>query len=67
MAGNKIGGKLAAETNKELYGADYYAKIGAKGGSKPTQVPKGFAANRELASIAGRLGGQVSKRTKKHD
>lgn len=63
MAGTKTGGKAAAETNKAKYGADFYARIGAKGGKKGTTG--GFAANRELARIAGAKGGRISRRTKK--
>lgn len=32
MAGTVAGGKLAAATNKEKYGEDFYSKIGSKGG-----------------------------------
>jgi uncharacterized protein len=63
MAGTVAGGKSAAKTNKEKYGADFYAKIGAKGGRKGRTG--GFFANRELARIAGARGGRVSRRTKK--
>lgn len=60
MAGNIIGGKKCAETNKKLYGDDFYRRIGAKGGQKTGL--KGFAINRELAKEAGRKGGQISRR-----
>ncbi len=63
MAGTKQGGKAAASTNKQKYGADFYAKIGAKGGRKGTTG--GFYANRELARQAGQKGGRISRRTKK--
>lgn len=63
MAGTIAGGKAAADTNKKKYGADFYAKIGAMGGKKGHTG--GFYANRELASIAGRKGGIISRRTKK--
>lgn len=63
MSGTIEGGKQAAKTNKERYGADWYAKIGAKGGKKGTTG--GFYANRELAREAGRKGGLISKRGKK--
>ena len=62
MAGTSDGGKYAAETNKKLYGQDFYKRIGAIGGARGTTG--GFYANRELARIAGRKGGLVSKRTK---
>jgi general stress protein YciG len=63
MGGTKIGGKMAAETNKKLYGKDFYGRIGAIGGKKGHTG--GFYKNRELARIAGRKGGLVSRRTKK--
>jgi len=62
MAGTKKGGQKAALTNKARHGADFYAKIGAKGGK--AKVPKGFAANPELARKAGAKGGRISRRTK---
>lgn len=65
MAGTVTGGRSAAKTNKEKYGADFYAKIGAKGGRKGRTG--GFFANRELARIAGAKGGRISRRTKKTD
>lgn len=63
MAGTKNGGKAAAATNKAKYGADYYARIGAIGGKNGHTG--GFAANRELARIAGAKGGSISRRPKK--
>jgi general stress protein YciG len=63
MAGTKAGGQAAAATNKNKYGADFYAKIGAQGGVKGRTG--GFFANRELARIAGAKGGRISRRTKK--
>lgn len=62
MPGNSIGGKKAAEKNRALHGADFYARIGRMGGKKSTTG--GFAANRELARAAGRIGGQKSRRGK---
>lgn len=62
MAGTKLGGKAAAATNKAKYGADFYAKIGAKGGRLGRTG--GFYKNRELAREAGRRGGRISRRTK---
>ncbi len=62
MAGTKLGGKAAAATNKAKYGADFYAKIGAKGGKLGRTG--GFYKNRELAREAGRRGGRISRRTK---
>lgn len=63
MAGTVAGGRAAATTNKQRYGNDFYAKIGAIGGRKGKTG--GFYANRELARIAGAKGGRISKRTKK--
>lgn len=64
MAGTIPGGKAAAATNKQKYGADFYARIGAMGGKKGHTG--GFAANRELARLAGAKGGRISRRTKKN-
>lgn len=61
MAGTKIGGAKAAQTARERYGDDYYARIGRKGGSV-SGIAKGFALNPEKAAEAGRRGGKVSKR-----
>lgn len=63
MAGTKAGGVKAALTNKAKHGSDFYAKIGAKGGKNGRTG--GFAANPELARIAGAKGGRISRRTKK--
>ena len=63
MAVTKNGGIAAAKTNKAKYGSDFYSKIGSIGGKKGHTG--GFAANRELARIAGAKGGRISRRTKK--
>ena len=60
MAGTKEGGKKAAATNKAKYGAEFYARIGQKGGRNGHTG--GFAANPELARIAGARGGRISRR-----
>ena len=60
MAGTKEGAKKALATNKKIYGEDFYKRIGRLGGKNGTTG--GFYANRELASIAGRLGGKKSSR-----
>lgn len=62
MAGTKAGGQKAAATNKARHGSDFYAKIGQKGGQNGRTG--GFAANPELARIAGAKGGRVSRRRK---
>lgn len=60
MSGTVSGGKKAAIANKEKHGNDFYRKIGAVGGANGHTG--GFYANRELARIAGRKGGRLSKR-----
>ncbi len=55
MSGTLEGGRMAAKTNKELYGQDFYVKIGALGGRKSRGG--GFAKNNEMARLAGQLGG----------
>jgi uncharacterized protein len=62
VAGTKDGGKHAATTNKDKYGADFYKKIGAIGGKNGRTG--GFYANRTLARAAGALGGRMSRRGK---
>lgn len=62
MAGTREGGRKAAAKNKELHGNDFYARIGAKGGASGTTG--GFAANPELARIAGAIGGRKSRKPK---
>lgn len=62
MSGTPSGGKHAAKTNKDKYGKDFYAKIGAIGGRNGHTG--GFAANPNLAKKAGALGGRTSKRGK---
>jgi general stress protein YciG len=62
MAGTKAGGQKAALTNRNRYGRDFYAKIGAKGGKNGHTG--GFYANRELAREAGAKGGRISRRRK---
>lgn len=60
MSGSRDGGRKAAATNKQKYGDGFYARIGQKGGRNGHTG--GFAANPELARIAGRKGGLKSKR-----
>lgn len=60
MAGTRAGGQAAAKTNKELYGADFYRKIGTKGGSNGHTG--GFYARRDVARRAGKIGGTISRR-----
>jgi hypothetical protein len=66
MAGTKVGGIRAAETNKRKYGPNFYKNIGSKGGI--VQTKKGFALmSAEKVSAAGRKGGAISRRTKKEE
>jgi hypothetical protein len=71
MAGTREGGKNAAARNKEKYGDDFYAKIGAMGGKAGRTG--GFASSdigydgltgKERARIAGRKGGLIGRRGK---
>ncbi|HEU5122260.1 MAG TPA: hypothetical protein VFT59_05450 [Candidatus Saccharimonadales bacterium] len=61
MAGTKAGGHKAYLKNIAK-DPNFYAKIGAKGGRNGTTG--GFAANPELARIAGAKGGRISRRRK---
>ena len=56
MAGTKAGGLKAAQKNLQK-DPSFYAKIGAKGGRNGHTG--GFAANPELARIAGAKGGRI--------
>jgi general stress protein YciG len=60
MPGTKAGAIKAAATNRARYGKNFYAEIGRQGGRNGHTG--GFAANRELARIAGAKGGRVSRR-----
>ena len=60
MPGNRLGGLKAARTNRLKHGDDFYKRIGKKGGHNGHTG--GFAANRELAKIAGAKGGRISRR-----
>ena len=69
MAGTKEGGAKASATNKTKYGADFYQKIGAKGGKKGNTggfasdiVGKDGLTGRQRASKVGVLGGKKSRR-----
>lgn len=55
MPGTKAGAKkiVATLTARD---PDHFAKIGSKGG-RVSNPNKGFGANRELASRAGKMGG----------
>ena len=60
MSGTKAGGKKAAATVKKKYGKDFYKNIGAEGGRNGHTG--GFARNPALAKLAGKRGGERSKR-----
>lgn len=60
MAGTKAGGVKAAATNIARHGREFYREIGRKGGRNGHTG--GFAANPQLAKIAGAKGGKISKR-----
>lgn len=62
MSGTRKGGIKAARTNKVRHGRDFYAEIGRQGGK--ISRGGGFAANRELARRAGKVGGSKSRRGK---
>jgi len=62
MAGTTIGGRKAAIRNVAK-DPDFYRKIGAKGGA--ASGTGGFYANRELARIAGAIGGRISRKPRK--
>lgn len=61
MSGTSQGGKLTAARNLAR-DPQFYAKIGAIGGKRGHTG--GFAANPELARIAGAKGGRISRRKK---
>lgn len=65
MSGTREGGQTTRDTIYERYGYDYFVRIGALGGKKKTDKKKGFAANRELASRVGRIGGAKSRKTRR--
>lgn len=76
MAGTKIGGVSASQTNKERYGEDFYKKIGQMGGKVSKgggfayeHVGKDGLTGQERARIAGSIGGKKSRinRDKKNE
>lgn len=71
MAGNKEGGAKAAATNKQKYGDDFYAKIGAEGGKlgktggfASQEVGPDGLTGRQRARLAGAVGGKMGRRCK---
>jgi general stress protein YciG len=59
MVGTKAGGLKAAKKNIAK-NPNFYRDAGRIGGMV-TGVEKGFAANRELARLAGAKGGRISR------
>lgn len=64
MTGTRLGGLKCRDTNLKKHGPNFYKNIGAKGGraGRGEDYKGGFAANRELARIAGVKGGRISRR-----
>ena len=69
MTGTREGARKAAITNKERHGEDFYRTIGAKGGRNghiggfnSDKVGKDGLTGFERARIAGKKGGQISRR-----
>lgn len=60
MSGTKQGGEKAKLKNIELYGEDFYSRIGARGGRNGHTG--GFASDLNRAREAGRKGGLKSSR-----
>lgn len=58
----RAAGLKAKRTIIAEHGANYYARIGKKGGQQTNTRPKGFEANRALARIAGAKGGAASRK-----
>lgn len=72
MAGRTEGGLKAAETNRKLYGDEFYQRIGALGGMKSRnggfgsdKVGADGLTGKERAAIAGKKGG-ATKRTEQN-
>ena len=72
MAGTTAACRKARETNIKKYGADFYARIGKKGGKLGKtggfgckQIGEDGLTGRERARVAGELGGRISRRPKK--
>ena len=62
MSGTKAGALKARNKILEKHGKNFYSMIGQKGGRNGHTG--GFAANPELARIAGQKGGRASRRSK---
>jgi len=68
MSGNKLGA-MKAKAKILAKNPNHYKEIGKRGGlnGRGENYVGGFAGDRELAIRAGRIGGKVSKRTKKNE
>lgn len=68
MSGTLDGGRKARDTNKERHGADFYKKIGAKGGANNGTggfyYAKHVLKDDKFIRESGKLGGQISRRRK---
>lgn len=71
MPGTRAGGLKAKDKNLELYGVDFYARIGAEGGKKgrtggfaSTERGKDGLTGKERARKWGSTGGRKSRRGK---
>lgn len=69
VAGTKIGGLRARQTNIAKYGEDFYKLIGSKGGRNghtggfySNKVGADGLTGRQRARIAGAKGGRISRR-----
>lgn len=71
MSGTKAGGVKTKETILNLYGDEFYKKIGhlggkaGKGGFHSEKVGRDGLTGRERAVLSGKKGGSISKRKAK--
>lgn len=56
----------AKKTIIDKYGADYWGRIGSKGGSVHRPETRYFYIHRDVASRAGAIGGTISRRKPKN-
>ena len=63
---DKIFKTMVEKHGSEEAARAWFRSIGSKGGKAPSDKPKGFAANPELAARVGAIGGARSKRVSKH-
>jgi len=70
MVMTKQGGENLRRSQIAKYGSEeawkaHMRELGKVGGASPASKPKGFAANKELARIAGKKGGRNSRQGRK--